>query len=224
LHRPAILSKEYLSKLITYGASIMGMQFFNMLSVPLVKVILANTIGVESVGIFELALRPAYSIRTLFEKGLFAIMPDISILSSQDKENAHLRVKERVNKITRTLVMFGIPFFLILSALAPLWLKLWLGASYSASILYGYWFLQPGIIIGLLILPYYYALLGTQNQRYCLYESILRALITILLCSLFYILDLNIYYSFAFISFSVVISNIFIVYGFRKNISQGILR
>ena len=224
LHRPAVLNKEYLSKLITYGSSIMGMQFFNMLSVPLVKVILANTIGVESVGIFELALRPAYSIRTLFEKGLFAIMPDISILSSREKENANTRVKERVSKITRSLLIFGIPFFLLLSALAPFWLKLWLGASYNVTILYGYWFLQPGIIIGLMILPYYYALLSTHNQRYCLYETILRALITILLCSLFFVFNLNIFYSFIFISISVLISNIFIIYGFRKNISLGDIR
>jgi len=98
-------------------------------------------------------------------------MPDISILSSQDKENANKRVKARVSKIFKALLIFSVPFFLIISALAPFWLKLWLGKSYSLTILYGYWLLQPGIIVGLLILPYYYALLGTYNQRYCLYEN-----------------------------------------------------
>jgi len=224
IYRPAKLEKIYLSKLIGYGSSIMGMQFFNMLSVPLVKVILSNTIGIESVGIFELAQRSSYSIRTLFEKGLFAIMPDISILSSQDKENANKRVKARVSKIFKALLIFSVPFFLIISALAPFWLKLWLGKSYSLTILYGYWLLQPGIIVGLLILPYYYALLGTYNQRYCLYETILRAIVTVLLCSLFFVLELNIYYSFAFISMSVVISNMLIIWGYRKQIimKQGL--
>lgn len=212
------ISKKHIKNLLGFGSSIIGIQVFNMLCMPLAKVVISNTINVEAVGVFELAQKSGYALRAFFEKGLFAIMPKISNLSSNIKnlKESKIEVHNTVAKFTKYLIYFAIPFFIIMSASAPIWLRLWLGENFKDGILYGYWLLQPGIIFGLIALPAYYALMGTNNQQKCFIESVIRGVLVLALISLFFIIEPKISYSFVIISLSVIISNAYILIIFNK--------
>ena len=217
LHKLKKPHKNNIKQLLNFGLSIIGMQVFNMLSFPFIKIVLSNTIGIDAVGIFELATKAGYAVRTLFEKGLFALMPEISYLSKKHNNlnESKAVVYEKVMKFSKYLVYFAVPFFILLSISAPLWLKLWLGINYNKSILMGYLLLQPGIIAGLLALPSFYALMATDNQIKCFIESVIRALIIFALFALFFFYRISIYEAFIFLSISVIISNLYIITTFR---------
>jgi O-antigen/teichoic acid export membrane protein len=211
------LSLQTSNKILKYGFPVLGVQILNMLMFPVIKVIMANYLGVIHVGFFELATKAAYSLRTFFEKGLFALMPEFSKLHiTDDKENMN-KIRAKVNAITKKLLYFGLPLFILFSALSPILLKFWLNESYNLEILKGFLILQPGIIIGLFALPSYYALLATKNQDKCFYEALIRTILSITLIYLYiHVLTINELVMYVLISISVIISNIYIIFIFRK--------
>ncbi len=210
--KPIRLSIENIKRLLNFGFTMIGMQLFNMLSIPFIKVVLAKSVGVEAVGIFELAQKAGYGIRTVFQKGLFAFLPEIAYVANKHRyvENIRTEIYGRVIKYSMYLLYYAVPFFIVLSLTASIWLNLWLGESYNENVLYGFWLLQPGIIASLLILPSFYSLMATNNQRYCFYESVLRVIIIFLLSILYILYDAGIHYAFVIVSISVVTSNLFV--------------
>lgn len=207
------------NKILKYGFPVLGIQALNMLMFPVIKVIMANYLGVIHVGFFELASKAAYSLRTFFEKGLFALMPEISRLHQPDDEKSNKKIQSMVNSFTKKLFYFGIPFFIVFSIISPFLLKFWLNESYNSEILKGFLLIQPGIVTGLLALPSYYALLATKNQSICFYEALLRTILSvsfiIIYNTVFPISSLVIYIS---ISLSVIISNLYVIFSFRKRV------
>jgi O-antigen/teichoic acid export membrane protein len=208
-------------KILKYGLPVLGIQTLNMLMFPVVKIIMANTLGVVSVGIFELATKVAYSLRTFFEKGLFALMPEFSKLHKLNDRGSSEILLKKVSNFTKKLMYFGVPLFVTLALCSPFLLKLWLNKAYDPEILQGYLLLQPGIIVGLLALPSYYALLATKNQKICFYEAVIRTILTfIIILVLFLALPLNSIVIYTAISLSVVFSNFYLMYSFRKKIKH----
>jgi len=210
-------SRYNIYQLVNFGKSILGMQVINMFSFPFIKIILSKSIGLEAVGIFELASKAGYAIRTLFEKGLFAVMPEISYLFNKHEKKELTRniIYNKVKRLSKHLIYLAIPFFVLLSITAPIWLKIWLGDNYNKTVLFGYWLLQPGITVGLLALPSFYALMATNNERNCFYESLLRMVFVLIFFSIFIIYNIGTIYAFLFLSISVVLSNLYILNIFR---------
>ena len=211
--RPKI---QNIRNLLNFGSSIIGMQITNMLGFPLIKILLSRYFDLSAVGIFELATKSSYALRRFFEKGLLAVLPEISndfaILQRRKQ------ISSKIKRLTNKLIMYGIPFMLIMALLAPILLKIWLGNNFNNIVLHGFWLLQPGILIGLVALPSYYALQGTKNQKYCFYESIIRTTLMIILTIAFYLLNRIMISTFIAISISVIISNSYIFYIFRKKL------
>lgn len=205
--------KKNLISLIKFGSSVIGMQVLNIFSTPFIKIILSRSVGIESVGVFELAFRAGYALRTFFEKGLFAIMPEIASLYGlkHTRKLVNKGILIKVKSLTTKLVIYILPLLILFLLLAPVWLKIWLNENYSSRILYNFWLLQPGILFGLIALPSYYALMGTRNELYCLYEAVLRTLLLILFSGIFLFANLKEVYIYIFFSLSVVLSNTYIV-------------
>jgi O-antigen/teichoic acid export membrane protein len=219
-----IPNREIVLALVKFGASIMGIQVLNMFSVPFIKIILVRTVGVEAVGIFEIASKAGYSIRSLMEKGLFAIMPEIAFISGLKTSTVSFRntVFQRVKTITYKLILFTLPFMLIFLLMAPLWLSWWLGSNYSKDILFVFWLLQPGIIVSLIALPSFYSLMAIKLERQCLIEALIRTIILILLSGVFLLFNLQFYYLFLFFGTSVAISNAYILLFFRNHFHKDL--
>jgi O-antigen/teichoic acid export membrane protein len=203
---------------LSFGVPIFGVQVVNILMFPIIKILASQFFGIIYVGFFELATKAAYSFRMIFEKGLMALFPEFSKFSNlfYTDINARTELKNLVLKSTKKLALFGVPFFFILSLFAEVLLKFWLGESFSDEILYGYWSLQPGIIVGLLALPSYYALIGIKKQMIGFYESLIRLILSILLIQFIPFLKLDFYSFFLLISVAVVISNLYVIHYFFK--------
>lgn len=221
LYKPDI---TIIGKLINFGLVIIGIQLVNITSFPFVKIILSNTVGIEAVGIFELASKVGYAIRAFFQKGLFAIMPEISFISKSKNsiEEVRITVFDKIKNITLKLAYYAIPFFVIISITSYLWISLWLGDNFRIEIVYSYLLLQPGIIMGLIALPSYYALMATGNQKICFYEALIRAFLTCSLFLVFYLYNLPLLISFVFFSLSVVLSNFYVLCIFRRGFCFGV--
>lgn len=217
-HKKIAFSKPLLKKLVAYGTPVMGIQVVNIFMFPFIKIVIARFFSIEYVGFMELATKAAYSFRTLFEKGLVALLPEYSKYAGSYKNDVSVKeiLRVRVLKITKMNIYAGLPFFILLAVFSQFLLKFWLGKEYNINVFYGYLLLQPGILFGLFALPSYYALLAIQKQHLCFFEAIIRLGITLLLFLGFVFFKLSYLYVFVFISIAVIISNAFIIQSFFK--------
>ncbi len=204
-------------RLVKYGLPLLGIQVVNILMFPFIKVIISRVFGVEFVGFFELASKAAYSFRTLFEKGLFALLPEFSKFSESYFKDiiSRQKLRQHVYRMTKSIVLYGIPFILTIALLSKILLKVWLNNSFNEKIYIGFLLLQPGIIVGLLALPSYYALMAIRRQIYCFFESVIRILLAFILFSLFFKHGVNFVESFLFVSLAVIASNVFVMLSFK---------
>ncbi len=216
------ISKKTSTKILKYGLPVLGIQTLNMLMFPVVKIIMANNLGVVSVGVFELASKVAYSLRTFFEKGLFALMPEFANLHKFNDKGSSEILQNKVSFFTKKLMYYGVPLFVLAAICSPFALKLWLNKSYNPEILIGYLLLQPGVIVGLIALPSYYALLATKNQNICFQEAVIRVMLTLfIILILFLLLPLSSILIYTAISLSVIFSNFYLMYSFRTKIKHA---
>ncbi len=205
-----------IKKLMSFGSTIISMQIFNMFSIPLVKIFISHRLGIDAVGFFELSSKLVYSIRTVFEKGIFAVMPRIAGKYGALAINKQSQVYLEVKTMSHYLLKLALPFFFIIMLVAPYAIPLWLGKDFHLEVLHGFYILIPGVFVGLLALPTYYALMALDQQRHCLYESVIRSLGIIPLMSLFFLFNLNLNVAFSFFSIIVMISNLYLLIIFRK--------
>ncbi|HRY31343.1 MAG TPA: oligosaccharide flippase family protein [Bacteroidales bacterium] len=210
--------------LLHFGSSIIGIQVSNLLSFPIIKILLARMFGLEYVGFFELATKAAYAFRTLFEKGLFAIMPDIAYLSKKNAQAAegNLQIYRKVLKLTRKLAVPALAFFILLSVFSGFLLKLWLGPDFNSRIHGGFLLMQPAILAGLLLLPAYYALMASGREKHCMFEAMIRFILTIGLMTALILWKADFMVVFVIVSISVIVSNSYIAYIFFINSKPGV--
>lgn len=211
-------TKSNYTSLLKFGSSVIGIQLLNIFSTPFIKIILARSIGIESVGIFELASKAGYALRTLFEKGLYAIMPEVASIHGlrKSKVAVDVQISAKVRSLTKRLLIYVLPSLLLFIIFAPFWLKIWLNKSYTTTLLYGFWLLQPGILVGLIALPSFYALMGTRNEIYCFVEAVQRTILLILFTGVFILFSLEELYLYFLFSLSIVISNLYIIWVFIR--------
>lgn len=214
------IKKENIKKLLGFGLPIFGIQIVNIFMFPFIKIIVSHVYGISYVGYFELATKAAYSFRTFFEKGLFALLPEFSKVSVDNyKDNTYKQqLRKDVFKISKKLLLYSLPILILITLFSKLLLNFWLKDDYNTYIYYGFLLLQPGIFIGLIALPSYYALIALRKQIICFFESLIRIVLTILIYSLFYIYNIEYLYTYLVISITVIISNTFILYSFWKSI------
>lgn len=207
---------DIIKKLMSFGSTIISMQIFNMFSIPLVKIFISHRIGIDQVGFFELASKLVYSIRTIFEKGLFAIMPRIGEKYGSLIKIDKSEVYDEIRIINTNLLKISIPFFILVILIVPFGIPIWLGNNFHHDVLQCFYFLLPGVLVGLIALPSYYSLMALNYHHYCLYEAVIRVILLFVFFFLFSLLTLNLTIVSIIFSITVVMSNMFIILIFRK--------
>ena len=103
-------TKKCFNNLIIFGGTIFSARLVSMLVEPFNKVIISKYIGLSEVTYYELALRGAISLRSLYEMGLKAIMPKISELQykAQDIKNSISNIHKQSIKF---ILFFALPVF-----------------------------------------------------------------------------------------------------------------
>ena len=188
----------------------------SMLMEPFNKVIISRYIGLSEVAYYELALRGAGQLRSLYEMGLKSIMPKISELQQKTQDIRKYIINIHKKSINFILI-FALPAFLGLFIFSKLVLSLWLGDSYDPQISMALrWFLF-GYMINLLSVPNYYIFMGIGHVKYCFLAHLIISVCNIVIISFFIILNtmsLSLFVSIH--SFSIIISAIVMISLFTR--------
>lgn len=121
-------------KLIAFGGTILAGSMANMMVLPITKIVITRSIGIEAVPVFELAYRVGMQLRSIFEVALRALMPEISKLSSDGSQESIVKMKKLIAKAYRVLFWGAVPLYTLSFVFAGEIFKVWLGENFISSI------------------------------------------------------------------------------------------
>jgi O-antigen/teichoic acid export membrane protein len=179
-YKPYKIKKEYLIKLIKFGGTMTVAKLVSLLLEPFMKIVITRYTGLTNVTYFDIANRIILQIRSLFERGINAIMPEISRLSSLP-HNAKRELLAIMNKVIKGNAFVSTLVFGSLFIISGLLLKIWLSGNYHNSILFTFLIVGFGYWVNLLIVPMYYFFMGLGEIKYCFYNHIIQSVINFLL-------------------------------------------
>jgi O-antigen/teichoic acid export membrane protein len=147
-------------RLLGFGTRVFGGSLIGMLITPFNRVMISRYVGVASLSVYEIAYAASMQIRNIIEISLRALMPEVSRLGAQMLESARARVIHINRRAVAMIACLGIPMYLIPVTMAPLLLRLWLGARYTEVLPPLFRVIAVGSFFNLLGAPPYYTLMG----------------------------------------------------------------
>jgi O-antigen/teichoic acid export membrane protein len=151
-----------------FGGSVISMLFD-----PFNKLMLSRYAGVSIIPIYEITYNAAVQIRSLIESGLRPIMPEISRLCGLGAVSSIMRIKSINRKLIKLILIFGLPFYIILFILAGTLMQLWLRGKYNNAILPAFRLVLIATFLNLLSVPAFHTLLGLGKASCSLVSSII---------------------------------------------------
>lgn len=209
-YNPLRYKRRFLFNLLKFGGTMTMSKVLIMLLEPFIKVVIARYIGLAEVAYFEIANRIVVQIRSLFERGISAIMPEVSRLSAAAGD-AKQRVFVVMKKLNRMNALVGGLLFFVLFLVAEPVLRLWLANQYHPAIIIAFRISIVGYLINLFSVPSYYFFMGAGRVKYCFYNHFIQAMVNCALIIVLIVLD------------SVTFQRVVIVYAFAIAISAAIL-
>jgi O-antigen/teichoic acid export membrane protein len=187
--------------LIKFGGTLTVSKVISMLLVPFVKIVIVRYIGLSDVAYFEIAHKIVLQIRSLFERGISAIMPEISRLTTaaHDQEKEISRI---IFKAYKLILFLGLPTFILLIFAGDIIIKPWLATEYNVAISTTFKIIAIGFTLNLLIIPIYYHFMALGKVKYCFYNHLVQAVLNFGLISLLLLTNIIDYYLFV-VSFAV---------------------
>lgn len=179
-YKPFKTKKEYLIKLIKFGGTMTVAKLVSLLLEPFIKIVITRYTGLTNVTYFDIANRIILQIRSLFERGINTIMPEISRLSSLP-HNAKHELHAIMNKVIKGNILVSTLVFGSLFFISGYLLKIWLSGNYHNSILFTFRIIGFGYWANLLIVPMYYFFMGRGDIKYCFYNHIIQSVINFIL-------------------------------------------
>lgn len=164
------LSIRCCKRLLSFGLGLCGGSLIGMLLSPFNKLILSRYAGVSVVPVYEIAFNGSMQVRSLFEAGLRAIMPEISRIGANTAGNAKERITQIYRRAMKLIFLFGIPMYgAIIILLTPL-LKFWLKQSFVDELPGAFRIMLISSFVSLLSVPSYYTLIGL-GKVHCAFVS-----------------------------------------------------
>lgn len=169
--------RRRLSSLMRFGGGVFGNALLSILIAPLNKVALSRFVGVESLPVYEIALKGTGMLRSLAESPLRAIMPEISRIWSTRSATAARQVAQIYRRSLTAIVCLALPAYaLVFFCDRPL-LHLWLRHRYSDAVPAVFNILLLASMIGAAGMPAYFALLGAGRVRVCFVTHVIGAIV-----------------------------------------------
>lgn len=222
-YNPFKNKKNFLIKLFKFGGTITVSKMISMLLIPFIKITIARYIGLANVTYFEIANRIVLQIRSLFERGISAIMPEVSRLSVMITD-APTKISEVMKKVNKANLMFGISTFVLLLIIGEPVLKLWLAEKYYDAIAIAFRIIVAGYLINLLSVPSYYYFMALGKVKYCFINHSVQAVLNCVLILILVFADVAHFQLFvAAYSFSIALSAAILILVYYRAI-KGNLR
>ncbi len=213
--------KHYLVNLLKFGGTLTVSKILSILLEPFIKVVIARYIGLAQVTYFEIANKIVYQIRSLFERGISAIMPEVSRLTSV-LNDVQKRIFEVMRRVNRTNSFVGLSVFVLLMIAGRPLLQLWLRNEFNNTIVIAFNIIVIGYLVNLLSIPSYYYFMGIGKVKYCFLNHLIQAVLNcILIVALLATETVNFELLIVAYSTSIAISAIALIIMYRRNISNA---
>ena len=144
-----------------------GASLLTVMVSPLNKVLLSRFAGLAGVSQFDIAYSLAMRIRSVFECGLRALIPQIGCMYGAEGANCANAVRRVAFRASSIVAVVGAPVFAVAFLLSDHLLRLWLGERYAPSISAAFRPLLAGCFINLVSMPVYYSVLGLGYASLC---------------------------------------------------------
>ena len=217
-YNPLKGKKAMLVRLVKFGGTITVSKAFAMFLEPFIKVAITRYIGLTEVTYFEIANKVVMQIRSLFERGISAIMPEVSRLSATIK-NAKVRISEMMRRVNRLNVLVSSSVFILLFFIGEPLLKLWLSAGSCEVITISFRIIIVGYLINLLSVPSYYYFMGSGQVRFCFFNHLIQTVLNFILVVVLISFDIvNFQLLITVYASSVAISSIVLMIMYHNNI------
>lgn len=217
-YKPFAHKKEYLVKLLKFGGTMTVSKILSILLEPFIKIVIARYIGLAEVTYFEIANKVVMQIRSLFERGISAIMPEVSRLSTTIKD-AKVKISEMMRRVNKLNVLVGSSVFILLLFIGEPLLKLWLSAGYCKVITIAFRVIIGGYLINLLSVPSYYYFMGTGQVRFCFLNHLIQTVLNFILVVVLIFFDIiNFQLLVTVYAVSIAISSIVLMIMYHNNI------
>lgn len=181
--------------LIKFGGMLTVSKVISMLLVPFVKIVIVRYIGLSDVAYFEIAHKIVLQIRSLFERGISAIMPEISRLTTA-AHNQEKEISRIIFKAYKLILFLGLPTFILLILVGDTIIKAWLATEYNVAISTTFKIIAIGFTFNLLIIPIYYHFMALGKVKYCFYNHLVQAVLNFVLISILLFANIISYYLF----------------------------
>lgn len=215
-----------MKELCRFGGTMTASSLVSMFLVPFNKAMIARYIGLSEVAYFEIALRSVMQVRSFFETGIRAIMPEISKVTASHFDTK--RVRHILQKAYQVVFCLGLPCFALLFLLAPTLFSLWLARMYATDIGVLFRILLIGYSVNLCSLPAYYYLMGLGKVKFCFLAHLIQGVLNGSIILLLVLLGIKKLYVFASVlSFALGVSALLLIYisaRHRKTLSVSLCR
>jgi O-antigen/teichoic acid export membrane protein len=177
-YNPLRYRGRFLVNLLSFGGTMTVSKVLAMLLEPFIKVAITRYIGLAEVAYFEIADKIVRQLRSLFEQGVSAVMPEVSRLLAAVGD-ATERVFSIMKRLNRMNALVGGSLFLVLFVIASPVLKLWLGAQYHPAIIIAFRIILVGYFFNLVSVPSYYFFMGGGKVVFCFLNHFVQAFINV---------------------------------------------
>jgi O-antigen/teichoic acid export membrane protein len=207
------ISVQYGLRLIRFGGNVFAGSLLNMMLNPFNKLFLSRYAGVALVPVYEIVFNGSMQVRALIEASLRSIAPEISRTSANMTIYTKNRIALLYRQTVRLIVSFGVPVYTILLVLAPILLKLWLGARFVEAMPAAFRIMLVGTFVSLIGVPAYYTLLGLGCVRHIFRSHMIQSLTNVLaILAVMVFLPLSIYSVIWCTSFAMAVSTAYLLY------------
>jgi O-antigen/teichoic acid export membrane protein len=189
LLRIEAIRRDRLRRLLGTGGWILAASTFSLLIVPFNRLMLSRYAGASAITVYDICYTGSMRIRGFLEVAFRAIMPEMSKLASAPVAAIQARASSLNRNAAHLILIFALPFYLVLFAAAPFLLRLWLRHSFTNTL--------PGVFRTMLLasflslwgVPAYFTLIGVGRGRKVVSFSLFQltvniaAVLAVLLCS-----------------------------------------
>jgi O-antigen/teichoic acid export membrane protein len=219
----AKLAANELMTLVRVSGSILGGTILTVFLGPFNKWMIAATLGVDQVPIYEIAFGASMQVRNVFEFGLRSLVPEISRVNATGSIHARSRIRSVFNNCLLFSVFIGVPLYLVIGIFAQQMFELWLHGMLRPQQVGAFRILLLGSFVNMLGISAYYCLIGLQAVRPVFQSYAIQVgLNVVLLMSVFVFLrQLNVFIICAATTAGVGIGSLYLITAFLARLKTA---
>jgi O-antigen/teichoic acid export membrane protein len=157
------VSIKHIADLLRFGGGVFGGSLLNLLFQPVNRLVLARYSGVDQLPILEIGYAGSMQVRSIFETGLRAVMPEVSGIGAG--EAAGRRLGHLMRRCGVFVYGVALPTYVGLAVIAAPVLRAWLRLRFTETQVPVFRVMLAASFLSLVGVPAYYLALGMGRVR-----------------------------------------------------------